>query len=132
MINYINSRLVSWSWYELKSADNGLGFPSECPYTRLMARSGGAGYHSDTNDNDQELGEIMAKLKRSEPLLFRATHLFYGVEYKNGKAISTMVTKEQIAKELKISRDTLYTWLHKSHVFILDALHEHDVIAHLR
>lgn len=132
MIPYVNSRLVLWSEWVLKREASALGYPRECPYTRLMARAGGAGYKPDIDGDAMEVDKALVKMKPHHPKIYRALHLFYGIDFKNGKAIPVMLTKEMIAKDLECHRDTVYSFLDRGHVMLLDAFHENDVIAHRR
>lgn len=129
---YVNSRLVMWSEWVLKREAGSLGYPRECPYTRLMQRSGGAGFKPDLDSDAMEIDKILTDLKKSDPKIFRVTHLFYGIEFKSGKVVPMSMTKEMIAKDLGIHRDTVYNHLDKAHRLILDGLHERDPIAHIR
>lgn len=132
MIGYVNNRLVMWSEWVARRDDAGLGFPKECSYTRLMQRSGGAGYQPEFASEALEIDRAMTALKKRDPQMFRAVHLFYGIEFKQGKALTVRMTKEQIAKDLGRHRDTVYDWIDRAHRVILDALHEVDPIAHMR
>lgn len=133
MINtYINNRLVVWSEWELKREAGALGYPTECPYTRLMQRSGGAGYQPNFDGDAYEIAGILVKIKKSEPNIYRVLHLFYGIEFINGHAKAISLTRDMIAKDLQCHRDTVYNYIDKGHRLIMDALHENDVIAHLR
>lgn len=132
MIPYVNSRLVLWSEWELKREAGAIGYPRECPYTRLMARSGGAGYQPDVDSDAMEIAAILSGFKQHHAKIYRALHLFYGIEFKQGRAYVVRLTKEQIAHDLGCCRDTFYAWLDRGHVMILDALHENDAIAHRR
>jgi hypothetical protein len=97
-----------------------------------MQRSGGAGFQPDLDLDAMEIDKIITELKKSDPKIFRVTHLFYGVEFKSGKAVTVSMTKEMIAKDLSCHRDTVYNYLDKAHRLILEALHTNDAIAHLR
>lgn len=132
MHTYINTRLVLWSEWILKRDVGAAGYPKECPYTRLVMRSGGAGYQPDFDDDAHEIDNILVTFKREDKDLFRIVHLFYGVDFKSGKAVCVNVSAPLIAKEVGCHRDTVYAKLDKAHRLILDALHENDVIAHLR
>lgn len=132
MIDYVNSRLVVWSEWIVRREDEGLGFPKECCYTRLVARSGGAGYQPDFTSDAQEIDSIMTKFKNHDADKFRALHLFYGVEFKQGKTITVSMNQKQIAADLGRHRETVSNWLDEGHRFILDGLLESDAIAHVR
>lgn len=132
MIGYVNSRCVLWSEWELKREASALGFPRECPYTRLVARAGGSGYQPDIDGDAMEVATALSKIKLHHPKIYRAIHLFYGIEFKNGHAVAVMLTKEMIAKDLECHRDTVYSYLDRGHVMLLDTFHENDVIAHRR
>ena len=49
MIVYINARLNAWAEWHARRGDSGLGFPRECSYTRLQARSG-SGFKAEVDD----------------------------------------------------------------------------------
>ncbi len=128
MIDYVNSRLVMWAEWVVRREEGALGYPKECPYTRLQQRSGGVGFRPNFASDALEIDAVMTKLKQQNPLKFRAVHLHYGVEFKRGKAVTVNVTGEQIAKDVGKCRDTVYNWIDCAHRFVLDALHERDLV----
>lgn len=132
IIPYVNSRLVLWAEWVLKREDGATGFPRECPYTRLVARAGGSGYQPDVDGDAMEVDKALSIIKQNHPIVYRALHLFYGVEFKSGKAVSVMMTKDMVAKDIGCHRDTVYSYLDRGHRMLLDAFHENDVIAHRR
>lgn len=132
MINYVNTRMVLWSEWVLKREDGATGYPRECPYTRLVARGGGSGFVMDVDGDAMEVDKALSELKKHHPKIYRTLHLFYGVDFKGGKAVSVILTKEMIAKDIDCHRDTIYSYLDRGHVLLLDAFHENDVIAHRR
>jgi hypothetical protein len=132
MIPYINSRMVLWSEWVMRREDGALGYPKECPYTRLMARSGGSGYQPNFDSDAREIDNALAEIKKKNIAHFSAIVNFYGVDIRNGHAYSISVDAKQLATQLSIHKDTLYSWIDKCHRDILDLLHENDAIAHRR
>jgi len=132
IIQYVNSRMVLWSEWALKREDGSIGFPSECPYTRLVARSGGSGYKPDVDGDAMEVDKALSAIKKDLPKIYRCLHLFYGIDFRSGHPVPVMLTKEMIAKDLQCHRDTVYSYLERGSRLLLDAFHENDVIAHRR
>ena len=132
IIPYVNSRLVLWAEWVLKREDGATGFPRECPYTRLVARGGGAGFVMDVDGEAMEVDKALLDIKKHYPDTYKALHLFYGVDFKNGKAVSVMMTKDMVAKTIGCHRDTVYSHLDRGHRMLLEAFHENDVIADRR
>lgn len=131
--NYVNKRMVDWANWSLKREDGSLGFPKQCSYTKLAASGGGSGYVPDLDSDAMEVDRIMAKLKSSHPNIYRTLHMFYGIDFKNGKAIPTNTSSAQLlAFEFKCHRDTVYNYLDQGHRLMLDGFHENDVLAHIR
>ena len=129
---YVNHRMQIWAEWELRKQDNGLGFPKQCSYTRLAMRSGGAGYQPDFDSDAYEISNILLDIKKQDKRIYRVLHLFFGVEYRNGKPVNVMMTKDTIANDLQCHRDTVYAWLEKGSRMVLDGLMNNDALAHVR
>lgn len=108
---YINSRLNIWAQWSLQRTSGGLGFPSECPYTRLAARTS----NGLTSPAINEEAWLVEKAVQSLPDYLKETvRVFY-----IGKG-----TVEQKAKDLRCSRDTVYARIERAHGQIMDWLND--------
>jgi hypothetical protein len=121
MLTYINSRLNQWAEWCRRREDGGLGFPRECSYARLQARSSSAGYIPIDDGEAWEIERAVQHLRLVFPQLHQVVTLFY----------RRTMTGEQMARECECCRDTLYHRLHMSHVEIMNWIHdecarEHD------
>lgn len=106
---YINTRLNQWAQWTLQRTSGGLGYPRECSYTRMMARSS-AGFMSPGMDEEAWLVE---KAVQDLPDYLKETvQVFY-----IGKG-----TVEQKARDLHCSRDTVYSRIERAHGQIMDWL----------
>jgi hypothetical protein len=134
MLNtYINKRMVMWATWVLKRESGSLGYPTQCPYTRLAASGSSAGYVPGLDSDAMEVDKILTKIKKQDEKVFRVLHMFYGVAFEKGHAVPTMTsTAALLAAEYGCHRDTLYAWLEKGHRLLMDGFHENDVIAHVR
>jgi len=103
---YIKTRMQQWAEWAAMRESGALGYPRECSYTRMQARSGSSGFHSP--DIDMEAMEIEDAV-RVLPEYLRATVREYYV--KGG-------TVEQKAKVLCCHRDTLYARINQAHLII--------------
>ena len=117
MLTYINSRLNQWAEWLRRREDGGLGYPRECPYTRLQARSSTAGYIPIDEGEAWEIERAVQHLRTHAPHLHQVVVLFY----------RKTMTGEQMARECGCSRDTLYARLHQSHVEIMNWIHDECV-----
>jgi hypothetical protein len=108
---YINNRLNQWALWSAQRLSGGLGFPSECSYTRLTARSSN-GFRSPNFDEDAWLIE---QAVLALPDYLRETVI--AVYIKTG-------TTEQKAKDLRCHRDTIYARLDLAHSKIMDWLND--------
>jgi DNA-directed RNA polymerase specialized sigma24 family protein len=109
MIPYIHIRCVQWAdWYR-KKEDNGLGFPSECCYTRWRGKGPPFGLLPSV---DEAAWEIHQAVKALSPRLNNVVTVFY-----LGKG-----TADQKAADCGCHRDTLYDRLHMAQVQIMDWL----------
>lgn len=132
MIPYVKSRMLMWSEWVLKREAGALGYARECPYTRLMQRSGGAGYQPDIDGDAMEVDAALCQFKKSHPQVFRAMHLYYGIEFSGSKAISITMTRAMIAADLKIHPDTLSERLNAGHRMLMDTFLENDTVGYMR
>lgn len=103
---YIKTRMQQWAEWAAMRESGAVGYPRECSYTRMQARSGSSGYHSP--EIDMEAMEIEDAV-RELPDYLRCTVREYYV--KPG-------TIEQKAKELRCHRDTIYTRISQAHIMI--------------
>jgi hypothetical protein len=103
---YIKIRMQQWAEWVVMRESGAVGYPRECSYTRMQARSGSSGFHSP--DIDMEAMEIEDAV-RVLPDYLRLTVREYYV--KPG-------TIEQKAKQLCCHRDTLYARIEQSHTMI--------------
>lgn len=79
---YINTRCNQWAdWYVRRQA-SGLGYPRECPYTRLQAR-GGDGYQLTVDEAAWEIHQAIHGLIEEEKLAVKSFYLVSGtIEHK--------------------------------------------------
>lgn len=105
--DYIKTRLNQWAEWSLQRDSGGLGFPRECSYTRMQARSGSAGFMSPDIDVDaMEIESAVSEL----PEPFRTTvRVFY----------IAPGTIEQKARDLGIHRTRVYSRIERAHTMIL-------------
>lgn len=130
---YISRRMTEWSDWLLKREEGALGFPKQCSYTRLAASGGSAGFTPGTDSDAMEVDAIMAQIKLANPKIYRVLHMFFGVDFKDGRPVPTAInTAQLLAVEYGCHRDTLYTWLDQGERMLLDGFHENDVLAHIR
>lgn len=129
---YVNERMIDWSYWILKRDGGAQGYPKECPYTRLVARGGVRGFVPDLDSNSVEVDKILCNIKKLNKEVYRVMHLFYGVDFKSGKAVCVHSSAVTIAQDLQCHRDTVYAHLERGHRLMLDGFHENDVIAHVR
>lgn len=99
--DYIKQRLVRWGEWNARRESGGLGFPRECPYTRMQARSG-PGISSpeidqEAIDTERAVTELPDYLRETVRAYFVATG-----------------TVEQTARHLRVSRDTVYARIKRS------------------
>ncbi len=120
MIPYVNTRLMLWSEWALRRDSGALGFPRQCAYTRLVQRSGGAGFAPDFDSDAYQTDNALLQIKKRDKDLFNITCLFYGVRIQKGKCKIYSGNAVSIAQEFGLSRDTIYARLDKSHRIILD------------
>lgn len=109
MIVYVNSRLVSWAeWVASGRKVVGLGYPSQCAYTRMAAHGG---QHRGA-EFDEDAWEVEQAVNRLDNDLQQMVMEFY---------LST-TTVEIMARNLHCHRDTVYARLHRAH---------HEILGHL-
>lgn len=70
----IEQRMVRWAEWLMRSNGSGLGFPRECPYTRMQARSS-VGFSSP--EIDMESGETEKAVQSLSDDLKRAVQVYY-------------------------------------------------------
>ena len=116
MIDYINTRLVSWAAWAIKRADNGGGYPRQSHYTKLV-HSHCIGNIDEINEAAMEIERGVLELRAARADLYAATMEFYrktgSVEYK--------------ARMLGICRDTLYSRVHGAHVWLMNWMQDQEV-----
>lgn len=113
MILHINAKLNVWAeWVASGRKIVGLGYPSQCAFTRLTPSSGS--WRAPIMHD--EAYEIEQAIHALDPYLCETINQFY---LRAG-------TADTHARELHISRDTLYVRLHHAHTRIMDLLHGKD------
>lgn len=93
--DYIKARLARWGEWCARRESGGLGFPRECSYTRLQARSDSGLISPEINAEAVETERAVAAL----PDFLRDTVRSYYVE---------PGTVDQKARSLRCARDTIY------------------------
>lgn len=121
MIDYINHRLVCWAEWATRRDDHGLGWHREAPYTRQVI-SHSRGNVDEINEAALEIEASVLKLRQHRSDLYDVVMEFYR---KTGSA-------EFKAKQLHISRDTLYARLHNSHIWIMGWIQDQESLEHER
>lgn len=105
--DYIKLRLIQWAEWSLQRDSGGLGFPSECSYTRMQARSGSAGFVSPDIDVDaMEIESAVSELPEPFRLTVRVFYIAPG-------------TIEQKARDLGCCRRRVYGRIERAHAMIL-------------
>ena len=103
---YIKQRMLQWADWVMKRESGGLGYPRECPYTRMRGGNS-AGYYSP--DVDLEAMEVEKGVQLLPVDIKRCVREYY-------LRIGTIESK---AKRLHIHRDTIYARIERAHGFIL-------------
>ena len=113
MIPFINAKLNVWAdWVVTGRKVVGLGYPSQCAFTRLTPSS--TGWRSPIEN--EEAWEVEQAVHRLDAKLRDVVEQFY---LRAG-------TAESHAKALSICRDTLYVRIHQAHVRIMEWLQVGD------
>lgn len=102
MIVYINHRYKEWAEWCLRGRSSGLGYPSQCAFSRLTPSSSARGLVPI----DSDAWEVEQCVQRLEPEEVHLVKEFY---------LRTSVPVETIAKDLHCHRDTVYARLHTVH-----------------
>lgn len=111
MILYVNTRLNGWAeWVASGKRVVGLGYPSQCSYTRLSGRSDCVG----SPEFDEDAWEMEQAVQRLPADLKQLVIVFY-LETSSG---------EQKAKRLHCHRDTMYSRLNRAHNELLGHLND--------
>lgn len=108
---YINSRLNLWALWSAQRTSGGLGFPRECSYTRLAARTS-SGFISPNFNEDAWLVE---QAVQSLPVYLKETVKSFYLE---------TGTIDQKAKDLHCERRTVYSRIDRAHDHIMDWLND--------
>lgn len=106
-IDYIKQRLARWGEWNARRESGGLGFPRECSYTRMQARSEVGLTAPEIDQEAVETEHAVAEL----PEYLRETVRSYYV--KPG-------TVEQKARDLRCGRDTVYARLERAFPLLSD------------
>ena len=107
MILFVNEKLNRWStWVASGRKVVGLGYPSQCAFSRLTPSAGG--WRAPIEN--EEAWEIERAVVRLDPQLRAAVEQFY---LRAG-------TAESHAKALRCCTKTLYTRIHQAHVKIME------------
>jgi DNA-directed RNA polymerase specialized sigma24 family protein len=110
---YIKTRLQQWAEWSAMRESGAVGYPRECSYTRMQARSGAPGFF--TPDLDEDAMDV-EKAVRELPDYLRATVREYYV---------APGTVEQKAKSLCCNKNTIYLRLERAHALISDWMQLH-------
>lgn len=103
---YIKGRMQQWAEWLLQRESGGLGFPSECSYTRMQQRSDSSGCISPNIDVDAM--QVEDAVRQLPDYLRQTAREFYVASG----------TIEQKAKALRCHRVTIHTRIEKVHVFV--------------
>lgn len=113
MILYINDRLNVWAlWVASGRKVVGLGYPSQCAFTRLTPSS----TSRCSPMMNEEAGEVERAVHKLDRQLQETIYQFY---LHAGPA-------DTHAKALRICRDTLYSRVHAAHVKIMEHLQDDE------
>jgi DNA-directed RNA polymerase specialized sigma24 family protein len=105
--DYIKTRLNQWAEWSLQRDSGGVGFPRECSYTRMQARSGSAGFTSPDIDVDaMEIESAVNELPEPFRTVVRVFYIAPG-------------TVEQKARDLGCHRTRVYSRIETAHAMIL-------------
>ena len=110
-IDDIHPRLERWAEWVLRRESGGLGYPRECSYTRLAARSGN-GFVPSADHESWQTEQAVVLLARSDELL----HQVITVRY-----LSTR-TPEQMFRVCNCSERTFYRRLQDAREIIKKSL----------
>lgn len=99
--DYIKARLARWGEWCARRESGGLGYPRECSYTRLQARSDAGLISPEINAEAVETERAVAAL----PDYLRDTVRSYYV---------APGTVEQKARSLRCGRDTIYARIERA------------------
>lgn len=116
MIEYINTQLNRWATW-CSTGHTRLGYPRAAAFMAPML--GGSGRPPALPDDDGL--QIQRAVSALEPEQRTLVTLYY-IKMRNCQAL-------QIAQELRVSRDTLYTRLHRAHLSIMDHLQQEELAA---
>ena len=100
----IQSRLGRWAEWLLRSSGGALGFPRECPYTRMQARSE-SGFCSEEIDTESaETEKAVQTLPAEYKLVVQVYYLYGGTREQQARALqcplSTMKRRIGMAHEM--------------------------------
>lgn len=99
--DYIKGRLKRWGEWCARRESGGLGYPRECPYTRMQARSG-VGFSSPEVDGEAvETERAVCELPEHLRETIRSYYVRPG-------------TVEQKARDLRCGRDTVYARIERA------------------
>lgn len=111
MIVYINDRLNQWADWRLRRDDNGIGYPRQCPYTRMATNSGGGFYSPEINEAAIEIDQAVCALRDDLRLVVMVMYTHTS-------------TTEQKAKDCGVSVRTFWRVLHQAHVRVMEWLND--------
>lgn len=112
MIEHINNRCNQWARWRMLRGDNGLGYPRQCNYTKLVPIH--ASRDPGRDEACWEIEQAYHALPSDERNLKGIIDKFY-----LGRG-----TIDQRARDLGIHRDTMYARLHQAHVKIMEWLND--------
>jgi len=114
---YLHDRLVQWAEWSLQREGGALGYPSEAPYTRMQARSGG-GYYSPNVDMDAM--EIEAAVGALPDYLRVAVRVYYiGPGTMEQKAQQLGCGRQHVYRLVERACDKLELWMEGRRIKII-------------
>lgn len=126
MIDYINHRLVCWAEWATRRDDGGLGWARQAHYTKAVL-SHSRGNIEELNEEAMEIEAGVLALRSASPAGFEVVMEFYR---KTGSA-------ETKARSLRMHKDTMYSKLHATHIWLMNwlqdrAIEQHDKAAAMK
>lgn len=120
---YIKARLIQWSMWVLQREGGGLGFPRECSYTRMQARSGSVGFSSPEVDMDaMEMEQAVCALPEYLRDTVRQFYVAPGTIDQKARALGCHRTR--VYARIEVAHGMILIWLNSSRKKTFDtALH---------
>ena len=111
MIVYINERLNQWADWRLRHEDNGIGYPRQCPYTRMTPSSGSGFYSPELNEAAMEIDTAVCALPDNLRLVVMVMY-------------TRTSTCKQKARDCQVAERTFFDRLHRAHVLLMEHLND--------